>query len=246
MNNGTSLPFSNLCSFITTMSLASVARKSLHRRKSLLQANIGVLGQKLDLITALRNSLGPTQANQRFAERCTIVGASVGQHFRHSTDHIEHVANSMDAWKYERNEDANDDGVNEEIHYDIRERGGNDENDMEAAEVRIQRVTKLFRQELDRMMSITPESKSDGDILVGNNVVQACFMLSGDPTEDEFLLSSTIERELGFVAHHAIHHMAMVKIITMHTLRLLPPDALPEGFGMAPSTIVFDNVQHRQ
>ena len=62
-------------------------------------------------------------------------------------------------------------------------------------------------------------------------------MLSGDA--EEFQLPSTIERELGFVAHHAIHHMALVKIIAIHTVGLSPTE-LPPDFGRAPSTLVHD------
>jgi hypothetical protein len=220
------------------MSLASSAGKALfHRRKALLQANIGVLGQKLDLMTALRTTLGPDAANERFAEKCPVVGASVGQHFRHSTDHMERVAASI--LKAEKRQNNNQEA---KLQYDIRVRGGNDENDMNVAEERIRRVTRLFKDEID---AVTASSSSSSDVndepMLDNQRVLACFLLSGDPSEDEFLLSSTIERELGFVAHHAIHHLAMVKIITMHTLAMLPPGALPEGFGMAPSTIVYES-----
>ena len=226
--------------------MASAARKLLHRRTALLQANIGVLGQKLELMTVLRNTLGPKQANQRFKEKCPVVGASVGQHFRHSTDHMERVATSIEAGKGgddEEGKHGSKDSNNKELHYDIRVRGENDENNICAAEERIRRVTNFFQEEIDRMTSSSFASNIDDEKKVSDNTVLACFLLSGDPTEDEFLLSSTIERELGFVAHHAIHHLAMVKIITMHTLKLLPPGALPEGFGMAPSTIVYDNRQ---
>ena len=194
----------------------------MSRRSALLQANIGVLRQKLDLMQALRTELGQEQAHEKFSQACPVVGASVGQHFRHSMDHMERVANSL--------EDAN----NTKLHYDIRIRGGNDEHDMDAAKERIQRVTTVFRDEMDRLLA-----KEDAQ-LAENTQVLACFLLSGDPEADEFLLPSTIERELGFVAHHAIHHLAMVKIITLKTLELIPSESLPEGFGMAPSTIVHE------
>eukprot|EP00536_Pseudo-nitzschia_multiseries_P003770 jgi/Psemu1/252992/estExt_Genewise1Plus.C_590073 len=215
------------------MSLSSAVgrtlhRPTLHRRTALLQANVGVLGQKLDLIGALRKELGPNQAGVGFAKMCPVVGASVGQHFRHSMDHMERVAHIIEA-EEEGNDD--EDGFKPEIHYDLRVRGESDEHDMDEAEARIRRVIQPFREGIDAIQS---SPIVDIDVL-------ACFMLSGDPAADEFLLSSTVERELGFVAHHAIHHLAMVKIITMHTLKLLPPDALPEGFGKAPSTIVHDN-----
>mmetsp|Transcript_22517 Transcript_22517/g.53152 ORF Transcript_22517/g.53152 Transcript_22517/m.53152 type:complete len:229 (-) Transcript_22517:548-1234(-) len=228
------------------MSFASTAGKTLHRRTALLRANIGVLGQKLDLIHALRKTLGANQANVGFAEMCPVVGASIGQHFRHSMDHMERVANIIEAEKEEANDE---DGFSPEIHYDLRVRGGSDEHDMDEAEGRIRRVIQPFQEGIEEMLS---SSMADDDGCIDdaedndNTTVLACFMLSGDPAADEFLLSSTVERELGFVAHHAIHHLAMVKIITMHTLKLLPPDALPEGFGKAPSTIVYDNSQDQQ
>ena len=218
------------------MSLASMARDSLHRRRALLATNIGVLGQKLDFMTALRNTLGPKEADQRFAQKCPIVGASVGQHFRHSTDHMECVANSIDT-NMRGGNDHKASSSKIQLHYDIRVRGGDDENDMDAAEERIRRVTNLFQKEFDALVSSSLVNNKMKKIITNNETVLACFMLSGDPRENEFLLSSTLERELGFVAHHAIHHMAMVKIITMYTLKFLPPDVLPEGFGMAPSTI---------
>ena len=197
-------------------SLASAARTTLYRRSALLQANIGVLGQKLDLMQSLRANLGSDEAGEKFAMLCPVVGASVGQHFRHSMDHMERVANCLE------------DLSNHELHYDIRIRGGNDEHDMDAAEERIRKVSTVFSDEIDRLVKAKH---------ISNTPVVACFLLSGDST-DEFLLPSTIERELGFCAHHAIHHLAMVKIITLQTLELLP--SLPEGFGMAPSTIVHE------
>ena len=224
------------------MSFASGARKTLHRRSTLLQANVSVLRQKLGLITALRKTLGPNQANKGYAQSCPIVGASIGQHFRHSMDHMERVADIIEVQKKENNGDG---GFSREIHYDVRVRGGSDEYDMDEAEARIRRVIQPFRDGIDAIVSFCPTDDGGDDTEVCNdsNSVLACFLLSGDPKEDEFMLSSTVERELGFVAHHAIHHLAMVKIITMHTLKLLPPDSIPEGFGMAPSTIVYDHSQ---
>jgi hypothetical protein len=46
---------------------------------------------------------------------------------------------------------------------------------------------------------------------------------------------------MGFAAHHAIHHMALVKIIAKHTLGV-SSDALSPDFGRASnSTVVHDN-----
>mmetsp|Transcript_22999 Transcript_22999/g.25627 ORF Transcript_22999/g.25627 Transcript_22999/m.25627 type:complete len:223 (+) Transcript_22999:68-736(+) len=218
------------------MSSAAAIRAAKTRcatTKALLRANIGVLRQKINLMTALRDTLGSKQANMRFAEVCPVVGASVGQHFRHSIDHIELVVNNVAKKKSKQDHgNYNDNRIRNinEIHYDIRIRGGDDETSMDAAEERILRVKRLIEESLS-LQEIIEEN---------NENVLACFMLSGDPTEGEFMLSSTIERELGFVAHHTIHHLAMVKIIATRTLKLLPVDRLPLDFGRAPSTIVYD------
>ena len=258
-----------MSSFASTA--ASVTTKNtirFHRRRAaLLQANIGVLGQKLDLMEALRTHLGRERANQKFAEKCSVVGASVGQHFRHSNDHMETLAKNLirrDGGDGDGDDDDGDDNIDRiaELHYDIRIRGGNDENDMDASEERTRTVADIFRRAMDETLSSSSPMPRNGDGVGGGGVetvfpeeeerereaVRACFLLSGDPSGGEFSLPSTIDRELGFVAHHAIHHLAMVKIISVHTLRLLPAGSLPEGFGMAPSTIVYDlhHHDHRQ
>lgn len=59
--------------------------------------------------------------------------------------------------------------------------------------------------------------------------VRVRVMLSSDGRES--MLGSTIERELAFAMHHAIHHHAMIAAIA-RSLDLQVPD----GFGIAPST----------
>jgi hypothetical protein len=124
------------------------------------------------------------------------------------------------------NDDDNYPNVhNDELHYDLRTRGGNDESDIDAALTRISTVTQLL---------LLPQ---EGDFITDDRPLKAFFMLSGDPTE--FQLSTTLERELGFGVHHAIHHMAMVKIIAVQTLKI-PTEELASDFGRAPSTLVHD------
>ena len=64
-------------------------------------------------------------------------------------------------------------------------------------------------------------------------------MLSGDSNE-EFVLPSTRSRELVFAAHHAIHHMAIIRIIALGTVGGLSIDDLPVDFGRAPSTVQYE------
>jgi len=179
--------------------------------QALTRANLAILKQKTNLIQLMKSRFGNNEANYLFSQMCPIVNASVGQHIRHSMDHID-LASRL----------VVEDEMNE-LHYDLRERGGNDEENIDAALGRIERI----RQRLT--------NKNDGII---NRPVQAFFMLSADPTE--FHLPSTLSRELGFATHHAIHHMAMVKIIALETLKI-PTEDLPSDFGRAPSTVVHDN-----
>ena len=109
-----------------------------------------------------------------------------------------------------------------ELHYDLRVRGGTLEKDMIESKKRIIGVMDIFQTlNLDNAdLPVTPY-----------------FNLSSDL--DEMGLTSTIGRELAFVAHHAIHHMAMCKIIAINTLQFEESE-LPAGFGKAPSTLIFE------
>ena len=182
--------------------------------KALTRANIAILKQKTSLIQILKSRFGD-EAAPLYSQTCPIVKASVGQHIRHSTDHIELAARSVEASNLH------------ELHYDVRVRGGRDEGDIDEAQERIERVCQLLTS-----MNINAANT--------DRPIQACFMLSADPTE--FHLPSSIARELGFATHHAIHHMAMIKIIASETLSI-PNEELPPDFGRAPSTIVHDNSQ---
>jgi hypothetical protein len=195
--------------------------------QALYRANLGILKQKLDLMHVMTDVFGHETARLRFAQVCDIVKASMGQHIRHSMDHIELAANMAISMTDNNTSTAL---AKREIHYDLRERGGLDESDMDRAEDRIRRVEQLLLEQV---------TKHQNERLVQpSEEVSAYFMLSGDG--NEFQLPTTIRRELGFAAHHAIHHMAMIKIIVQETLRL-PTDMMPLEFGKAPSTINYDN-----
>ena len=179
--------------------------------QALCRANLGILRQKLHLMDVMKTRFGQEQAKSLYAQVCPVVQASIGQHVRHSMDHLELAARIV-----------NTTGENE-LHYDLRKRGGDDENDLVAAEKRILGVVNVLKNLEEQEVVSRP--------------IQAYFMLSGDP--QEFQLPTTIEREMGFAVHHAIHHMAMVKIIATQTAGLSKEELSPD-FGRAPSTIVHD------
>lgn len=118
-----------------------------------------------------------------------------------------------------------------ELHYDLRVRGGTLEKEMLESRKRIVGVIDTF------------QSINSSDTPLTSSPITSYFNLSADL--DEMGLPSTIGRELGFVAHHAIHHMAMVKIIAVKTLGIEESE-LPHGFGRAPSTMIFDEQHSHQ
>lgn len=179
---------------------------------ALCRANQAVLKQKIDLINALIAKHDIAMACDLFRTPCPIVKATIGQHIRHSMDHMERAVTPQGG----------------KIHYDLRNRDTAEERDCALAEARIGRLNGLLEELAKSTQSESLQS------------VDACFMLSGD-SGLEYSLPSTVARELGFAAHHAIHHMAMVKIIATNPVvgGLLEND-LPADFGRAPSTVHHD------
>jgi hypothetical protein len=201
-------------------------------------ANLSILRQKVLLMDALvaRHST-PQKADEAFRAVCPMVGASIGMHLRHSMDHIERATIAAES-AYGAALDKN---INNnfkqcvEIHYDLRIRGGKDETDIDAARDRVTRVSNLLSNIQKRFDSSSATSECP---------VEAFFFLSGDPSSPEVGLHTTIGRELGFAAHHAIHHLTLVKIIALNYAGLQQSD-LPKDLGMAPSTILHESNTHK-
>lgn len=213
--------------------------------RSLCRSNGALLRQKVALLDALTARHGPdglAAATEVFTKPCPIVGASIGQHLRHSMDHMELAALVAEArlgTAYDAPADAEEPA---QIHYDLRVRGGTLETDMAESRKRIVAVENVLEGIHDAV-----DAGLNG---VASNIVhfpvQASFYLSADDAEDregessESALPSTVGRELGFAAHHAIHHLAMVRVIALHSAGLEEED-LPPDFGRAPSTVRYAN-----
>ena len=67
---------------------------------------------------------------------------------------------------------------------------------------------------------------------------QLCLLNCAEHGQEDLMVNSTIGRELIYNIEHTIHHLAIVKIALK---KIMPGIALPEHFGVAPSTI-----RHRQ
>lgn len=172
-------------------------------------------------------------------------GATIGQHLRHALDHVERAVDAASSAAFPTATAAKD--ASPLIRYDARTRGGPEETNVKAALERIRKIdTALQRLETaassSSSSSSSPTTSSSTSLPTswGNLPVQASFCLSGE-SDQEHVLPSTVARELGFAAHHAIHHLAMIKILVLGEQWLSPND-LPPDFGRAPSTLRHDEV----
>ena len=220
----------------------------------LCQVNLGILRQKLSLIEVLKDKFGLENAKELYKKPCPLVGgASVGQHIRHSVDHIEKIVNVL------QSQSDNDIVV---VRYDIRTRGGTDEHDIGEAQKRIETIMNVLQQHVGGKDESSSSSLSSQYQQHAQQMMKSCFMLSGSESQ-EYELDTTIGRELGFVVHHAIHHLALVKVIvTQPTISNaddydgmdprcngiigLSTTDLPLDFGTAPSTINYNNDHQNQ
>ncbi|KAF1326425.1 hypothetical protein FI667_g8486, partial [Globisporangium splendens] len=151
-----------------------------------------------------------------------LLQASIGQHTRHSLDHLRKPLEAIRDDKASRQQLSDDDGRSV-IRYDLRERHTVIESDRHAA---IEQIEGLQH----RIEAI--------DVPLLDQRLDAVFMLSADG--QEFAFDSTLSRELAFAVHHCIHHNALTKVLLRHHF---PNVEVPENFGMAPSTANF-NILH--
>lgn len=105
------------------------------------------------------------------------------------------------------------------VNYDKRKRNPNIENSTEFAQLTI--------DELNQKIDLTDFS--------GSFKLEASY----EHIKDDFItIESNLSRELVYNLEHAIHHLALIKIGFM---MLKPEVKLPAHFGVAPSTIKFNN-----
>jgi len=155
-----------------------------------------------------------TLSHTDYTTTCPIVKASVGQHCRHSLHHINLALSPLL-------------GVSSgTLDYDERVRGDLIETSRDYAISSIKKIR-------DRINDASQTAD-------GSSKVSVTFALS--PSGTDFVpFESTLEREVAFAAHHALHHMAMMKLTAEGTLR----KTVPEGFGLAPGTRRYMESQKR-
>lgn len=107
------------------------------------------------------------------------------------------------------------------IDYDHRDRGGDVETSRESAKAEIAMLRSLMGELSEEKL---------------NEQMTACVMVTG--SGDTCELQSTRAREIFFALHHAIHHNAILKAIGLEF-----GFECPYEFGMAPSTINFEQAE---
>ena len=195
---------------------------------SLCKAASAVLGQQIGVIDALLNRVHAAKAQEVYRAVCPVVGSSMGQHFRHSLDHMECVG--LDGLHAVRDADKLVD-----LFYDRRLRGTPIENDIFEARDRM-----LFVQ--DTLDGVGASCEGEGTEKCNDDaqrLLTTHFVLDAESGK-EIPLVSTLERELGFAAHHAIHHNTLVRAMAAAGRTGLSMEDLPHNFGRAPGTILHD------
>ena len=167
-------------------------------------AGLGTVAQIIDVTNILTDA--------QFVESNDVTGpnATIGKHLRHVIVHYKALIASL------RSSGAKHGAPS--VSYDDpshRGRGGTCESDRSVCIAESSGIQKWFK------------SIKEADL---EKPLEARFMISSDGRESAF--TSTVGRELMFVNHHAVHHLASVAVIC----RDMGLD-LPNGFGMAPSTL---------
>lgn len=212
---------------VPTTSPTAAATTNMPQRllQALCRTNQGLLDQKSQLLQTLLQKLGAERSSALYIQHAP--NGSIGQHLRHSLDHMAYAVNAA----------AQDDN---NVHYDRRQRSTPDEQSMDHA---LKRIATLH----DQFQHLTTTTQKDDALVV--RPVTAYFLLSSDSSSsssNEAGLPSTVGRELGFAAHHAMHHMALLQRILVIESKILTADELPPNFGTAPSTTAYHNQQQEQ
>jgi hypothetical protein len=233
-----------------------------------------VLAQKLALFRALRRAVAlktvrPDQpsgdgklhhpsADEVLKFPCPLHGASMGQHMRHSLDHVRKAIDASLTLHNHNSLEPSHDSEPLIVAYDERTRGTSVEEHLVSAE----REVGSLRCCLEEIMQRRGVSVFDLAALplIVRFAMPPTMTAATTPgrhevsTEDAlnyFDVPSNAAREFAFVAHHAIHHNASILAIVKHNEAEVAPGLLTglmelaPDFGKAPATVLFEKaVQH--
>jgi hypothetical protein len=182
-----------------------------------------LLFQKSHLLHILRN--------EDYVKNCpSIFNASVASHIRHSLSHFQSLvtAHQQSVDQQCGTVDDGDPSI-----------GSNDSSSLRAAcsvsSVNYDERHRNTAIETNRLVAITAvdEMLTVIPTLTLSLPVQMSFYGDVSTNFRPYNVSSNVARELSFVTHHGIHHMAMIKLI----MRELGYDLAGSNIGVAMSTI---------
>jgi len=148
-----------------------------------------------------------------YAAPCKVTGGTIGSHVRHSLAHYDTLVGALLAQREPK------------LDYDTRVRGSAVETDLSAGlEAILECSETMGRLDLDWLAK----------------PVAVEFLLDGSESSRQAFTTNAM-RELWFVAHHSLHHQAMIKVIANclpdQADRQAMSEVMPRNFGRAPSTI---------
>lgn len=130
-------------------------------------------------------------------------GEYIGPHMRHILEHYEALLSAINS-------------KDTKVYYDRRMRDRSVEQDQNKMQDRFNNVAFALQSWEDNILDKAVTTVLQGGLL----------------GEHEFLCTSTVGRELMFLASHAIHHYALIQVYCMqHGISLV------KDFGKAPSTV---------
>jgi len=172
-----------------------------------------ILQQALDF---LRNSI--TDEAQLVYESKLLPGSTIGKHFRHTRDHFNLLAQCISQ------------PPPYVLSYDVRTRDTPMERSLSAA-------ISSIRTSIDDLNSLLSRDVREGSLdhgQEGHRLQNTTPITLDAVTPFPQVFQTTLGRELWFVALHAIHHYAVIRVLAGE-LGL----TVEETFGIAPSTLQY-------
>jgi hypothetical protein len=234
-----------------------------------------VLAQKVALFRALRRAvtlktvrsdllgghadgkLHHPSADEVLKFQCPLLGASVGQHVRHSLDHVRKTVDACLVQHTRSSLSPPQQAGPLIVAYDERARGTAVEEHLVSAEREVASLRSCL-DELAQRRGVSARDLAALPLVVRFAMAPAAVAATGhghDGQAEKHLaegvavshldVPSNAAREMVFAAHHAIHHQASILAIVKRNEAQVAPgllaallDLAPD-FGKAPSTMAF-------
>ena len=203
---------------LSTINIRKSTSNSPKGRRLLKQHVRSVLDDKVKLLEFIDQDTYVQKDNKFY-------GASISSHIRHSLDHFKYVLTVTMNQQHNNLADKHDHKDclhHHKLTYDIRTRGGEVEKDLKVA----------LKETLGMRVVVDAINVHSG---VWDEQVNTEF-IANSSTGESYTATSSFERELSFVAHHATHHLAMVRVM----LAARGINLVSTSFGVANSTRVYN------